>query len=278
MKKTMLQFLLLFPLWGLGGFACTDTISVDVEGGEIQLSVDGEITDQPGPYTIQLSQTIKAFGSAIPPAVTGATVFLADNQGKTDTLRETSAGIYQTRSIRGRAGNTYTLTIKAPQFGTYTAQTEIRRTTRLDSVYAEYRDVVPGTTSSGYLVRYDYTDPIGIGDNFRAKLYQNNKLLNKPFNLSYVQDIYSDGKAVKDVLSTAEKFGKGDKAVVVLASLTNDAYQFLKELQEQTNNGGLFANPPANVRTNIINTNSTGKRAVGYFFGSAISTRSLTIN
>lgn len=282
-RPKKMKKLLLFSALLLSLTACTDTIDVDVEGGETQLAVDGEITDQPGPYTIKLTETVYAFGSNTPPAVRGATVLLADNQGKVDTLRETSPGTYQTRNLRGRVGNSYTLTIGNTRFGTFTAKTEIRRPTPIDSVYAEYRDIVPGTTSSGYLIRYNYTDPKGVGDNFRAKLYQGTgseaaKLLNKPFNLSFVQDIYNDGQTVKDVLTTPERFEKGDRAVLVLASLTNDAYLFLNELQQQTNNGGLFANPPANVRTNIVNTDANGKKAVGYFFGSAITTRTTTVN
>ena len=275
MKKQLIYLLLSFPLWGL--MACTDNIAVDVAGGETQLAVDGEITDQPGPYTIKLTETNYAFSSDAPPAITGATVVLTDNQGKSETLKETSAGVYQTGTLQGKIGNRYTLTIKSARFGTYTAQTEIRRPTPIDSVYAEHQDALPNGTTDTYFVKYDYTDPPGIGDNFRAKLYQNDKLLNKPSDLSYVQDIYNDGKTVKNVIVAPEEFKKSDRTTVTLLSLTDDAYQFLKELQAQTNNGGLFANPPANVRTNIVNTDATGKKAVGYFFGSAVTSRSAVV-
>jgi Domain of unknown function (DUF4249) len=276
MKKTFFYFSLLLSLGGLGG--CTDNISVDVEKGQTQLSVDGEITDQPGPYTIKLAETVYAFGSDTPPAVTGATVQITDNQGKIEALQETSAGVYQTRTLRGVVGNRYTLTIQNTRFGNYTAQTEIRRPIPIDSLYGEYQETFPGETSGGYLIKYNYTDPAGLGDSFRAKIYQNDKLLNEPTSLAYVEDRYNDGSKVTNVVAgRPKKFNKGDKATITLLSLTPDAYQFLKELEAQTNNGGLFANPPANVRTNIVNTTAGGKKAVGYFFGSAVRSKSAVV-
>ena len=42
-------------------------------------------------------------------------------------------------------------------------------------------------------------------------------------------------------------------------------------------NPKLFANPPANVRTNIVNTVTGGKKAAGYFFGSAVVSRAVVV-
>ncbi|MOA65423.1 hypothetical protein D3C78_1918030 [compost metagenome] len=57
-----------------------------------------------------------------------------------------------------------------------------------------------------------------------------------------------------------------------------DAYHFYDELRTQISNGGIFANPPANVRTNVKNVNSSSaKKAVGYFGASLVSSISTTV-
>lgn len=280
MKKSFVYFLLSLPLWSF--MACTDNITVDVAGGTTQLSVDGELTDQPGPYTIKLAETVSAFGSTTPPPVTNATVTLTDDTGAGETLRETTPGVYQTQTLRGQVGRSYTLRIETARFGAYTAQTQLRRPTPIDSVYSEQRALAPGQPSDGYIVRYDYTDPPGVGDNFRARLYRTRgdgptTLMNRPLDLQFVQDIFNDGKRITNVIAGPVSFEAGDRVTLELASITDDGFQFLRELQAQTNNGGLFANPPANVRTNIVPVAGNAQRAVGYFFGSALTRKTIVI-
>jgi hypothetical protein len=60
-------------------------------------------------------------------------------------------------------------------------------------------------------------------------------------------------------------------------SITRDAFLFYSELQQQIFNGGLFANPPANVRTNVFNKNPGGPRAVGWFGGAGVSSKEVII-
>jgi hypothetical protein len=58
-----------------------------------------------------------------------------------------------------------------------------------------------------------------------------------------------------------------------LYSITEEAFNFWVEVRDQLQNGGLFAIPLANVRTNLVNTNANSKeRAVGFFCTSAVTT------
>ena len=64
-----------------------------------------------------------------------------------------------------------------------------------------------------------------------------------------------------------QPFKKGDSVTVRVVSITRDAFYFYSELQVQVNNGGLFSQPPANVRTNFVNVSpGSKKRTSGYFF------------
>ncbi len=74
-----------------------------------------------------------------------------------------------------------------------------------------------------------------------------------------------------------EPFKAGDKVRVENWSITDDTYTFYTELQQQILNGGLFANPPANVRTNVFNRNASGRKAVGWFGGAGVAAREVTV-
>ena len=64
----------------------------------------------------------------------------------------------------------------------------------------------------------------------------------------------------------------GDHVRVEIHSITEDAFFFLQEMDVQLNNGGLFAVPVSNVRTNIQNINPNSSiQAVGYFGTTAVS-------
>ena len=76
-----------------------------------------------------------------------------------------------------------------------------------------------------------------------------------------------------------ETFERGDTIRVEMNSLPRDYYFFLNEIVTQLNNTGLFAAPPANVRTNVRNVGSPdpNRQAVGYFAGYTVRQDSLVI-
>ena len=64
----------------------------------------------------------------------------------------------------------------------------------------------------------------------------------------------------------------GEKVSVEIHSISNEAFQFLQIVQEQTNNGdnGIFTLPIANAKSNIIKED-TNERALGFFNVAATS-------
>ena len=93
--------------------SCIEKLDVPVISVEPRLVVDGLITDQPGPHTIKL------FLSSAPNEdldfinyIGGATVKIVDDEGNTETLLESSKGVYQTsESYQGVIGRKYQLAI-----------------------------------------------------------------------------------------------------------------------------------------------------------------------
>ena len=64
----------------------------------------------------------------------------------------------------------------------------------------------------------------------------------------------------------------GEKTKVQIWSINKNTLSFLNQVSNQINNGGLFAVPPSNVRTNIESTSpEISKKAIGYFSISMVS-------
>ncbi|MGA0557082.1 DUF4249 domain-containing protein [Larkinella sp. VNQ87] len=274
--KVIRQSLGFVSLLLIGLTGCEDVISLQVPDSDPQLVVDGWITDQPGPYTVRLSTTAPYFANQPTPRVAGAAVVLADDQGHRDTLTETQPGLYQTRTLRGRVGGVYTLTVRA-NGETFTAQTRIHRVPEIDSIGTVYRDETDDR-DAGFFLTYYGREPAGQTDNYRIKVFRNDTLLNNPeLDLFFFNDEFLDGKYLDGLELSAGPFQKGDRARVEIHSLTTENYRFLTELQRQMRNDGLFATPTANVSTNIVNTRADGKPATGWFGGSAVQSKTIPI-
>ncbi len=258
--------------------SCEKVIDVKIDQGTIQLSVDGDITDQPGPYTIMLTKTQNYFNNNPTIGVQGAIVTINDSDGTVDTLKEVSDGKYQTKKIQGKIGNKYNLYIKSAEFGEYTAQTEIRRAFKFDTIFSKYEeDEFSLKKEKQYNVRYSYIDNKGIGDAIRIKVYINDTLQNKPGDLQFFSDENIDGNHIDSVRANRDALKVNDKVSVKLYSITQDYLKFLTELSIQINNGGLFSNPPANVRTNILNKDPNGKKATGFFSGASVRLKEVIV-
>ena len=277
----MKRSIFLLPLALLTLSACEDVIDVNIPKGEPLLVVDGAVTDQPGPYVVKLTKTIPYFDEQALPPVPGAVLTLTDNEGQRETLREREPGTYETSSFRGKIGNRYTLTIQA-EGEEYRAETEIRRTPPIDSVRAEFRAATT-LDEEGYYVLYYGPELPGTGDYYRFKVFRNGQLLNRPVDLFVRSDELVDGRYIgafelNNNQGEEETFDRGDSIRVEMNSLPRDYFFFLNEIVTQLNNSGIFAAPPANVRTNVRNVNPQAKRqAVGYFAGYTVRQDSVVV-
>ncbi|HSZ26237.1 MAG TPA: DUF4249 family protein, partial [Cytophagaceae bacterium] len=91
--------------------ACQKVINVDLNDASPQLVIIGTVTDQSGPYSVSLSQTVNFSDDNIFPPVSGAQVIISDNVGNSETLTETTPGTYKTSLLQGVTGRTYSLSV-----------------------------------------------------------------------------------------------------------------------------------------------------------------------
>jgi hypothetical protein len=109
-------------------------------------------------------------------------------------------------------------------------------------------------------------------------MVKNDTLQNLSDNAYAINDDLTDGSRVQGPILNREPFKPGTAVTVSLVSMTEDAFYFFTELQVQLNNGGLFSQPPANVRTNFKNiTPSSKTRTSGYFFLRSVTKKSMVM-
>lgn len=121
--------------------SCITPIDFAVPDTGALLVVDGDITTEPGPYTVRLFKSFVVndrYENPVPEF--GAQLKISDDQGNEESFRETEKGVYRTSgTIRGAIGNSYTLHIRTLDGKEYESAPEsIKEAGTLDSLYYEY--------------------------------------------------------------------------------------------------------------------------------------------
>lgn len=299
MKSIQYLFFILFSIVIFS--SCEDVITdeISLDNGERQLTVDAWLNDQSEEQTITLTLSQPYFDNSFPTVVTRATVQVRDETtGEvfdfTDVDRD---GIYSWEpNTAGETlcvlGNTYTLNVSFAG-ETYQATSTVNRVPPIDSIFYEFRDDEFGQPDGIYASLFA-RDLEGAGDTYWIRTFKNGKYLdatnelNIAFDAGFSQGGNIDGitfivpirEAINPIVGGDDPppYKVGDKIDVEIYSITNEAFFFFESLQIQLNNAGLFAEPSANVPTNVRNINpNSDVKAVGYFGTGAVSRASVTV-
>lgn len=278
--------------------SCTDVIEVDLDEGQSVLVVDAFLTNMPGEQVIKLRYTDPYFSNEFSPTATGATVVVSDNQGNDFTFTdEDNDGNYTwflgNMIAFGNIGRDYTLTITL-EGKTYVASSSMNPVPPIDSISTEFRESELGQPE-GHYAELHAVDLPGKGNCYWIKTFKNGVFLNKPqeFNLafdgSFTEGANADGVAfiqpIAEGINRVPDSGDGavdtddlppyvvgDSIRVELHSITIPTFYFFDEVRTQTTLGdaGIFAEPPTNVPTNIVATDSEEKPQ-GFFSVASVS-------
>jgi len=278
--------------------SCEDVIFPTLEPASPVLAVDAWVNDQSDVQTIVLTYSQPYFDNTTPPAASGATVVITGTNGKVYPFSEDLAqpGKYRwspTPVDTFKTGETYTLEITF--LGeVYRASSFMGRVPLIDSISFE-SDTQLGSGKQITRGEFWATDPVGIGDAYWIRTFKNGVALLKPseINIAYdaglsiggqtdgvtfippvrrrinAQDEDADGTLLSPIAD-------GDSIQVQIHSITTAAFTYLNQVQIQTDRPGgfqeLFSTPLANVSTNLVNTNPSGSKVLGFFNVSAVAT------
>ena len=114
--------------------ACQKVISLDLRTAPPVYVIEGNVTDQPGPYQVQIIQTTGFYAANTFSGVPGAAVSIADGAGHSENLTDNGGGMYTTNTLQGVQGQTYFLRVMIGK-DTFTATSTMPSRVNLDSVY-----------------------------------------------------------------------------------------------------------------------------------------------
>lgn len=282
-----MQRLLWIIVLAVALFGCEDVIDIDVKEGKRQLVVDAWITDEIKEQSVTLSFSQAYFNQDSPEPALGAEVYVIRHDStmfKFEDLNGDGKYTFTPRNRRFLELNRQVALYIKYQGEEYYALSELKRVPTIDSL--KYQSltlpVKPADgPQSGFVAQFYATDFEGEGDTYLVRSYKNDVLRGKSnefvlcYDAGFSPSSNADGMLFIQPLRMSINSGlysDGDKVTVELYSIPLDAYYFLYQLQQETNNGGIFATPPNNVPTNIFNRNpESTEKAVGAFFVSKVN-------
>ncbi len=264
-----------FLLVNMGLFtSCQKVISIDLNSSDPQIVVEAKISDDAADKAeVRLNQSVNYDQNNTFPAVQNAVVTITDQTTNTiDTLKEASAGVYQSVKTTGKIGHTYLLTIKTGA-KILTATAVIPRKVSLEDIELRPQSLF-GNTSYSMIPKF--IDPKGIGDRYRFILSVNGKLKKE---IAVISDELSDGApngrpifqgARSD--DTQNSFLKiGDTITLEMQCIDKGIYDYFNTLSGGGGGGPGASATPANPISNVKGG------ALGYFSANTKQIKSVVI-
>jgi hypothetical protein len=282
---------IIISIFTLAFFAsCEDVIQIKLDEGSKLLVIDAFINDMRVDQKVRLTYTDSYFSGQNPPPVTNGVVVLKDisaNKNYTFTNMGNGDYTYSITTVDTIAFLNHNYELNVIYDGkTYTSYGKQKRTTKVDSISAQFREK-NAFTEEGYYCKFWAFDPPGPEpDYYWIKAFKNGIMFNKGSQINLAFDgAYSAGADgfifIPPIAEAITPFGDlyeyGDVCRVEIHSISKEAYFFLLQVQQQTTNSGLFATTPENVKTNI-NTPEGATKAIGWFNISSVGFLEKNIN
>jgi hypothetical protein len=255
-------------------------VLLDLNQNVPRVVIEGQVTDQPGYQYVKITRSVGFYAEGESPAIGDATVLVKDELGNEYPFVHNpgqladSMGYYLPETpFAGEIGSTYALYVLVDG-ETYEAQDQMKPVTPIDSlthrVSTDEQDD-PKDFGKYYEVLLYAKEPQATTDYYLFKFYRNDSL--KVYNDTDVY--YADDEVLGeniDGVASPVFYAPGDRARVEMYSLSRHGFVFYTDLMALLNNdGGVFAQPPSNPRTNL----SGG--AMGFFQASALVMKELEI-
>ena len=263
-NKASKNSLLLFS-WILIFSSCTKVVELDLKEFDIKIVIEGGVVDGSAINTITLTKNINFDQSNVFPNVTGAIVEISDDAGNSETLTETSPGVYQTTTLTGVQGRTYFLTISADGKN-YTAQSTMPYKVNFDSLVVQNSLGFQGDSVAD--IKPWYQDPVGIKNYYRYVRYLNGTRYKGSIS---VNDFFNDGAYSTLPLPFQDdgfKVNSNDTLMIEMQCVDENIDLYFRSKQ-QTISG--MSGAPANPETNIVGG------ALGYFSAYTSQSRKIKI-
>ncbi|MEN9349422.1 MAG: hypothetical protein RL372_400 [Bacteroidota bacterium] len=264
----MKKIILLISFFATILIGCDKEISLVLDNNNPTLVIDGNITDQAGPYFVQLSLSTPITTSTTIVGVNNARITITDQLGVKDSLLFVSNGLYKTQKIKGIEGGTYNLEVIVDQ-KKYTASATMPKKVNLDSLRI---NTFPFNGEIRYSVIPVYSDPISLGNSYRF-IQKINDTLDPTFHV--FDDNLNNGKVNQRPLRGGDdklKVKLKDNVFVEMQCISNTSYLYYNSLNQQSGAGPGGGTAPSNPPSNIEGG------ALGIFSAHTVQRKTIRIN
>lgn len=304
-----------FFVFILSAYGCIKEIAAPIRHSIPVLVVEGSITTEPAPYTIQLSYTGSFTTSEIDSNqifIDDAVVVIYDENGDSTVCNRTFPGTYQSSDLGfvGQVGHTYTIRIHLANGKTYVSKPEtILPVSPIDSVSIVYDsstiyDVRPNQfivsvhshdpvssqnyyrwTASGYVARKSWgfpCNPYGsppCTDPYMCKCYALCEQYVEDNQINVLSDKLVNGREITREVFYSPIYWYGKHFLAIKQySLNKDAYYFWQQYIAQTTRTGSILDPlPSSLLGNIYNEVDSNDIALGLFSASEVFIKKVII-
>ncbi len=298
--------------------SCLDSYSLNIDGYDNLLVVDGLITDENKSHEIILRRTTSDIDEDSP-YETGATVYVTDTIGDYYYFTENSSGIYSSDSIDliVKVGDKYTLHIQTQDGLTYQSdECEVLPKTTIDSVYYKkdsdwddsgenlnegisfYVDGCSDNPSSYERILYDedwkFKTPypeiyIFYEDGTHERIWPTENWLCWKHVSSDDINVFSMGDLVDSEIKEKQVTFVGsalsDRLTirysldVKMLTISKEEYEYWQKLKEATEDvGDVFAKQPYSVTGNVYNMEDENEAVLGFFQVGSVTSKRLYVN
>jgi hypothetical protein len=280
MKKSL--FLILFAV-ATGLMACEDKIDLNIAKGISYPVLDAWITNEKGIQTIKFTMSVPYTDNNPAPIIDDAKITLFDltsGESYPFVFKENKYTYDASSKAIGVIGHGYKLHVEL-KGEIFEAFDSIKRVSVIDSITYEFKkkdEAISG--KEGYYATFHAKDLPGATDYSWIRSYRNDTIRRLEDNFA-VDGSFDEGVTDGDnfilpiregITDYSKPFQQNEKAIVRMLSLTHPSYDFLTQVNNQVNAGGLFAKVLENVKSNVHNTTPSGKvRILGWFGTSAVS-------
>jgi hypothetical protein len=239
--------------------SCEKVIDIDLNSAAPKIVIEAEISDS-FPCVVKISQTVNFNNSNIFPAISGATVTISDDMGTSETLVETTKGMYTDSSLHGISGRTYKLSVIV-EGKEFTAISKMPDPVKIDTAFIKTYGVYQGITYKYIISRV--SDPASVKNYYRFIEIFNGVRQNAIYNIT--EDYLQDGQTIELSLWTDDwelQYLPGDSINILLQSIDKGVYKYFSTLLQY--GSGYSSSSPANPISNISNG------SLGYFSAYAV--------
>jgi len=263
------------------------------------LVVDAFLNASEGAIQVKLSRSIPLTETNTPPAETGATILLEDNEGSSQALTETDDGRYSLSGIAVDFTRMYRIHIVTASGREYTSDfVEVTVTPPIDSLFwvptEQGVNVLINAhddTGNTRFYQWNYTETYEYNAVFFSPyIYENGSVRSRQSGEYYYTCwktepspsilITSTQQLTEDIVyqfpitfipAGSQKLFQRYSILVKQRAITKEAYSYYKQLKSSTEElGGLFDPQPGQITGNFSSVDNPKEVVLGFFNGSTV--------